>query len=414
MRRRAYGMKTTRHLDSDERKALIKIAILDSTANELADAVAELVNLKITISDLVKVLYGGKVSDKIIAMDWMWEASALRDMLVFSDFVTNETKMGEKAKENIINLVSEPIQLDELHEIGFLKGISPNTALIVDMIRKYINEANMEMLVAAERCGLIHPRRIDAYIELATASRHSDVVAFLLEWKNNNIDTAAEERKAEERMRRQLNASPESLSEQSKIWSFEKLEADKLRIFKYKGTNNHIIIPEKIGKLKQKTVTEVGRKGSHDAIINTDNYYNSNDQLVVTHVTLPETIEIIWDCAFKYCKKLEAINLPEGLKLIAEWAFSGCSELKEIVLPKSLECIEQYAFNSCKKLEKVVFLNSKTKIGKSNSRNKWYIETIFEDSKSVTLFGYNDSTAQHHANECNLKFKLLEEKNSDN
>ena len=405
-------MKTTKHLDSIERITLLKTVILDSTASELAEAVDDLVNRKITAKDLVKVLYEGKLSDKVIAMDWMWKSSALREMLAFSDFVINETKIGEKAKENIIGLVSKPTHLEELCEIGFLKGISPNTALIVNCINEYISEANMEMLASAEKCSLIHPRRIDAYIELATESGHSAVVAFLLEWKNNNIDIAAEERKAEERMRRQLNASPESLSEQSKIWSFDKLEADKLRVFKYKGTSNHIVIPEKIGKVKQKTVSEIGRKGSRNAIINSDKYYNSKDWLDVTHVTLPETIEIIWDCAFRYCDKLKSINLPEGLRLISKEAFSGCSELKEIVLPKSLKRIERYAFSSCKNLEKVVFLNRNTQIGESDDR--WYERTIFECSESVTFFGCNGSTAQRHANKYNLKFKLLEENNSDN
>ena len=58
----------------------------------------------------------------------------------------------------------------------------------------------------------------------------------------------------------------------------------------------------------------------------------------------PNTVTVICDSAFSYCKSLIFIILPKGLKTIGESVFSGCESLTSITLPKSLTNIGENPF----------------------------------------------------------------------
>ncbi len=64
------------------------------------------------------------------------------------------------------------------------------------------------------------------------------------------------------------------------------------------------------------------------------------------HIDIPESIKMIGDGAFIYCKTLEEVILPSTLKGIGEGAFSECEKLSSISLPSEINYISSYAFTS--------------------------------------------------------------------
>ena len=59
---------------------------------------------------------------------------------------------------------------------------------------------------------------------------------------------------------------------------------------------------------------------------------------------MPETLKVLSEGAFAYCRNLEEIVLPEGLRDILYSACAYCNNLKELTIPDSVEFIAQTAF----------------------------------------------------------------------
>ena len=82
-------------------------------------------------------------------------------------------------------------------------------------------------------------------------------------------------------------------------------------------------------------------------------------------VTLPDTIEMIGEGAFKNCKKLKSVHGLEncnGLKEIKAYTFSYCEALQEISFPNTIESIGISAFEECTNLRYVYGLENCTKL----------------------------------------------------
>ena len=75
---------------------------------------------------------------------------------------------------------------------------------------------------------------------------------------------------------------------------------------------------------------------------------------MIKSITLPESITVIGDEAFKECKQLSAVKLPSKLEKIGESAFDGCSSITEIVIPGGVKEISPLAFASCSSLKRAV------------------------------------------------------------
>jgi len=65
------------------------------------------------------------------------------------------------------------------------------------------------------------------------------------------------------------------------------------------------------------------------------------------YVTLPATITIIEENAFRDCTALVGINLPSELTEISNYMFSGCKALKTITIPEKVTRIGNSAFEGC-------------------------------------------------------------------
>ncbi len=113
-------------------------------------------------------------------------------------------------------------------------------------------------------------------------------------------------------------------------------------------------------------------------------------------VTIPGSVEYIDEYAFKNCYALEDLTISDGVKSILSEAFRGCKSLKNVVIPESVENISIGAFGGCTALEKVTILNPECEI-----------DVPFLDG--ITICGYENSTAQEHAEEYGYTFEILED-----
>ena len=117
---------------------------------------------------------------------------------------------------------------------------------------------------------------------------------------------------------------------------------------KYKGASTNVTIPN--------TVTIIGEQAFKDCIgitsvVIPDTVVQINKEAFngcknLQKVTMPNIKEIGYE-AFYMCANLQNVVLPNSLKTLGAQAFSGCSKLQDIVLPTSLESIGACAFYSC-------------------------------------------------------------------
>lgn len=247
-----------------------------------------------------------------------------------------------------------------------------------------INENSVECLkICAEIGWLNMPRKRDEMIKYASDNDKTECTAFLLDFKNRTADLKAEHEKAEKKMMRELNADPNSVTEQKKIWGFEKREDGGIVITKYKGKRTEVEVPEKIGK---DTVKEIG-----DNAFSVEAPRLRTEQIGlrqnITRITLPKTIEIIGNKAFSgctklkdiaipegavkigehafyYCQKLERMTIPSSVRELGKWAFAACVSLTSIVLPEGIEEIGEETFDLCKELTSVHIPSTVKKIGR--------------------------------------------------
>ncbi len=75
----------------------------------------------------------------------------------------------------------------------------------------------------------------------------------------------------------------------------------------------------------------------------------------LTKVEFHEGIEHIRAHAFENCRSLTELEFPEGMKSIDYMAFGYCSSLTELEFPESLSSIGQLAFFNCSSLGKFTF-----------------------------------------------------------
>ena len=93
--------------------------------------------------------------------------------------------------------------------------------------------------------------------------------------------------------------------------------------------------------LKNVTITSCNNIPSY-AFINCRN---------LTSVTLPNSLNLIYDDAFCGCSGLISITIPESVTSIGSGAFYGCSSLTSICIPNSVTNIGYGAFGFCDKLQ---------------------------------------------------------------
>ncbi|MDE7202639.1 MAG: leucine-rich repeat domain-containing protein [Lachnospiraceae bacterium] len=243
------------------------------------------------------------------------------------------------------------------------------------MIRGLIDEDALDALPVIEKAGWLDvPKKRDEMIEYASQNKKTEALAWLLDFKNRTADFAAEQEKAEKKMMRELNASPDSVAVLKKIWSYKKQEDGTLMITHYKGKETEVTVPQKIGKGIVTTIDVNVFRGSWV------NFYLTWDQIhqhrKITKITMPGTIQSIGRSAFADMWALEEINIPDSIQEIGESAFNGCKALQSILIPGTVQKIDEYTFSECKSLKSITIPGTVEKIGRYAFANCDQLEEV--------------------------------------
>lgn len=299
------------------------------------------------------VIVGGRNTD--FWYEWLSMTKNLSD----EDFLPVMKMMSAEIRgakfyctKKLYDLTKRRFSSAEVFEF-FLEGFKTEKLNKTQIVRDLIDINAVGTLGVIEKTGWLKDTKRREEI-IAYAQERGDrveCVAWLLDYKNRTADLAAERLRAEKKIERELNASPNSVTALSQIWSFTKCEGG-LRITNYKGHETEVVVPERIGK---SAVVEIGAGafvGNPRAMFG--NPHCKLEQFEVHQkiekLTLPETIRIIGEGAFSYMRSLREINLPNGLKEIGKSAFMVCNKLERLVIPSSVISVGMHAFNQCTKL----------------------------------------------------------------
>lgn len=219
------------------------------------------------------------------------------------------------------------------------------------IMRGLIDVEAAEAFQVVEREGwLAAPRKRDEMIAYASEKGKTEILAWLLDYKNRTADFAAEQEKADRKLMQELNCAPDSVLALKKLWSYQKQEDGTLLITNYKGTGVEVTVPERIGR---SVVTTVGSAFSGMPV----------DQKL--KINLPETLRCIGDCAFHRIEGLEEIRIPDGVESIGHFAFYECDQLQNIIIPDHVKEIGDHAFQGCSSLVHITIPAQTKSIGMS-------------------------------------------------
>ena len=239
-----------------------------------------------------------------------------------------------------------------------------NKSYIMKVIIRH--DAVKLLVIAAENGWLRMPSKRDEMIDYAAECKSTECAAWLLDYKERTADRAKEAKNKEKREQRELNASPDSVSEMKKIWGYKKQEDGTLIITGYKGRGKEVVVPEKIGKDTVTAIGEYAFSPRAPRLIKRDNYDPEKVRREITQITLPDTVREICTRAFYGCTHLKTVNIPAGVEKISEWLFYDCELLERVDIPRSVREIGEYAFYyCCKGLKSIAIPDSVEVIGKN-------------------------------------------------
>lgn len=142
-------------------------------------------------------------------------------------------------------------------------------------------------------------------------------------------------------------SSEKTPAQLKKEWTFKKLDDGSLRLNSYKGTDQDVIIPAKIGN---DAVTVIGK----ECLCCSDWLRITKEQRAarsrIRSVTISEGITTIGEEAFFCMPELETVTLPSTLQTIDTRAFAYCAKLRSINVDETV-VVSKYAFDSCTSLK---------------------------------------------------------------
>lgn len=93
-----------------------------------------------------------------------------------------------------------------------------------------------------------------------------------------------------------------------------------------------------------------GNSDSNPLFYGAELYINN---IIITHLSIPETITTINAYSFCGCSSIQSVSIPNGVTTIGDRAFNSCSALESITIPETMEYISIFAFSKTDKVLKV-------------------------------------------------------------
>lgn len=299
-----------------------------------------------------------KLTEGAIAMDGYWfEYILLTEQLADKDYLSIMQQILAELDGKQFHFTENIYQITKkrFHDLNvfefFLSNFKREKMNKIEMIRDFVERDQLDALPIIEREGwLNNTKRRDEIIAYATENNKTEMLAWILDFKNRTADFAAEQQRADKKLMRELNAAPNSVTALKKIWSYKKEENGTLTITNYKGTEFEVTVPDKIGK---STVAAIGKHAFSNSYYNRRTSEQVEHHHKITKIILPETVQEIREGAFYNMTALVEINIPRGVRAIGEYAFEFCHSLKNLVLPECLEKIGARAFYEMSALEEI-------------------------------------------------------------
>ena len=306
------------------------------------------------------------ITEGTLADGYWFEFGTLTGKLADRDFVTVMQRLSTELDGKPFRLTEKTFDSiqDRFHDISifefFLAHFRREKMQPAKIMRCVINRNLVEAMPLIEREGWLGtPRKREEMIAYAAEQERTELLAWLLDFKNRTADFAAEQEKADKKLMRKLNAAPDSVMALSQLWSYKKTADGTITITNYKGSATEVTVPEKIGK---SIVTAIG-KGTFTGEENqrrnneTMNRGATKEQIrqhkKITKIVLPDTIQLIGAGAFQCMEELREINIPAGVREIGEAAFAACAALRTLTIPPNVKHIGKKAFLGCAALETV-------------------------------------------------------------
>lgn len=219
------------------------------------------------------------------------------------------------------------------------KKIKSGKKLLVDMC---IESDDAETLAKAFSLHKsIKLEELNGYLE--KAENTITVKVYLLDYKEKQYSPKALAKHEAFQTDKQMGTGKMTVADWKKVYQLKKREGG-LAVLDYKGTDQHVIIPEQIGKDKVVAI------GPDAFCLYDEDYQLHENRMNLESVVIPESVTDIESNAFSGCPNLTSVTIPSSLKTIGYKVFSECQNLAQLHIPSGVVKIGYYAFDKCDKL----------------------------------------------------------------
>ncbi len=316
------------------------------------------------------------MTEGTLADGYWFEFGTLTGKLADRDFVSVMQRLSTELDGKPFRLTEKTFDSiqNRFHDFSifefFLEHFRREKMQPAKIMRCVIDRNLVEAMPLIEREGWLGtPRKREEMIAYTAEQERTELLAWLLDFKNRTADFAAEQEKADKKLMRKLNAAPDSVMALSQLWSYKKTADGTITITNYKGSATEVTVPEKIGK---SIVTAIGKgtfTGEENQCRNNEtmNRGATKEQIrqhkKITKIVLPDTIQLIGAGAFQCMEELREINIPAGVREIGEAAFAACAALRTLTIPPNVKRIGKKAFLGCAALETVYISEGVEELG---------------------------------------------------